>query len=710
MRGKGGSRLSRFHLVLLLHAHQPVGNFEDVFERAYRQCYLPFLDPLERHPAVHVGLHFSGPLWEWLESRHPDYLDRLRGFVARGQVELVGGGFYEPILISIPHADRIAQIRRMEEFLQRRFAVRPQGAWLTERVWEPHLPQSFGAAGVAYTLVDDNHFLLAGFEPDQLFGYYRVEDLDAGVDVFPGLEKLRYFIPFQNVEEIVEFLRGASSAHPGCMAAMGDDLEKFGSWPGTHEHCYTNGWLDRFFAALESCSDWLSVSTPAEFRRLSSPLGRAALPTASYSEMMEWSLPTPARLRVESLVAEFAGRPDVQRSLRRGTWRGFLVKYPEADLLVRKMEHVSRRLRARTPALAHSDPARLERARTHLLRAQCNDAYWHGIFGGLYSPHLRDAVASELVEAERLLDGEPAPVRVRRDGLGSPEHGELYFTSGVFSALLDPSDGATLSALDFRAAGAPLVNSIARRPEAYHAHLAQASSSSGSQVASIHDRVRVKEPGLERLLRYDRWRRNPFRLLVFAEEKQSADYAALSLGEASDPAGAAFRVQRASAAATELEADVSLDPVAGLRARCAKIFRFRSHDAEASIHAAVSLAPLEGSQVRCRAGIELVLNRLAPSSDDRYFAFGSERHPLSWQGVVPGGALRLVDEWKRLAVEISAPAAEELWITPIETVSESEDGFERVYQGSQILALWPLHLAPGAAPWQAEIELRLTTL
>jgi hypothetical protein len=31
---------------------------------------------------------------------------------------------------------------------------------------------------------------------------------------------------------------------------------------------------------------------------------------------------------------------------------------------------------------------------------------------------------------------------------------------------------------------------------------------------------------------------------------------------------------------------------------------------------------------------------------------------------------------------------QEFWIAPIETVSESEGGFERVYQGSQILALW----------------------
>jgi hypothetical protein len=701
--------LSRFHLVLLLHAHQPVGNFDAVFDRAYEHCYLPFLDPLERHPGVRVALHLSGPLWEWIANRHEEYFTRLRALVDRGQVELVGGGFYEPILVSIPPADRAEQIARMDRFLNERFGKRPEGAWLTERVWEPHLAETLAKSGVGYTLVDDNHFLLAGFEPDQLFGYYRVEDLDSAVDIYPGLERLRYFIPFHMVEETIDLLRRAADEHPGGMAAMGDDLEKFGIWPGTYKHCYEDGWLERFFAALEANSDWLSVTTPGEYRRLSRPAGTAVLPTAAYSEMMEWALPTPARLRVEALVREFSGRPEVQRSLRRGMWRNFLVKYPEADLLSRKVQYVSRRLAQRARSLRRGDPSRLDEARTHLLRAQCNDAYWHGIFGGLYSPHLREALWREVICAERLIEDAGSPARSRSDGLGAPKRGELYFTSGRYSALVDSADGATLSSLDSRAAGVPLINSVARRPEAYHARLAHASAGQGDQVASIHDRVRVKEPGLERLLRYDHWRRHSFRLLVFPEGKQLGDYSALHLGEAPAPAGAAFDVKRVSSSGAEFEAEVSLDPVAAChRVRCAKRFAFHSFKEGFSAGATVQLSLVAAAAVRCRAGIELVVNLLAPASHDRYIAFGAERHPLGWEGVAPGGELRLVDEWRKVSTEIIAPGAEEFWIAPIETVSESEDGFERVYQGSQILAIWPLELAPGNEVWEARAELRVT--
>ncbi len=121
---------ARFHLVLLLHAHQPVGNFGSVFEKAYDFCYRPFVEMLEKHPKVHVGLHYSGPLLTWLEKNRPEYFELIRKLVQRGQVEMVGGGFYEPILISIPPEDQREQISRLGSYLEQHFGQRPSGAWL----------------------------------------------------------------------------------------------------------------------------------------------------------------------------------------------------------------------------------------------------------------------------------------------------------------------------------------------------------------------------------------------------------------------------------------------------------------------------------------------------------------------------------------------------------------------------------------------------
>ena len=293
--------MRKFELVLIIHAHQPVGNFDDVFERSYQQAYLPFVQVLQRHPGVRLGLHYSGPLLEWIERAHPEYFELLRGLVKKKQVEILGGGFYEPILAVISPEDRHEQITRLAAYIDRHFGAQPGGAWLAERVWEPQLPSSLARAGVDYALVDDNHFLGAGFETNQLYGYYLAEDLGHVVKLLPGLKELRYLLPFRQPKDTTEFLAACAKAYPGGFAAMGDDLEKFGVWPGTNQLCYADGWLDQFFTAIEQSSDWLATSTPGDAVASHSPLGRADLPTASYTEMMEWSLPTQARSRYHEL-------------------------------------------------------------------------------------------------------------------------------------------------------------------------------------------------------------------------------------------------------------------------------------------------------------------------------------------------------------------------------------------------------------------------
>jgi hypothetical protein len=710
--------LTKLHLLLLLHAHQPVGNFDQVFERSYQRAYLPFLDALERHPGVRLGLHYSGPLLEWIKQHHPQFLDRLRQLAARQQVELVGGGFYEPILVSIPAADQQEQLRRMSAYLEKQFGRRPTGAWLAERVWEPQLPAAFHQAGIDYTLVDDTHFLAAGFEPEQLHGYYLAEECGAVVKIIPGLKALRYLIPFRTVEENLSFLRAAARLHGGGCVAMGDDCEKFGSWPGTHEHCYRDGWLDKFFLMLEANGDWLSLTPPAEYLASHAPLGRADLPTASYPEMMEWVLPTLARQRFHGLQQEFASRADVLNFLRGGFWRGFFSKYAEANLLHQKMLYVSRRLghlagRGMKTPKAEKD---FEAATTHLLRAQCNDAYWHGIFGGLYSPHLRTELWRELVRAEKLADSLEKVHEARCEQLDFDTDGEeeIYLTSRSYAALVKPSDGATISALDFRARDVTLINSLERRPEAYHARLREAGAG-GPGVASIHEQTRSKEAGLERHLRYDRWPRHAFRLLLISPWKKAEDYESLALEESAQFAGGRYSAQDVSAEAVTLVAEGPLiAPVAGEppdpSLRAIKRFTFSEVGAGFQIACDVQLAYQSPEPLKLLVGLEVVLNFLAPSAPDRYIESATgKRQPLRWSGSVQASTLRVVDEWQGVAATLEAPRALQFWIAPIETVSESEDGFERVYQGSQILAVWPAEVG-GKAPWACQLALRVAAL
>jgi len=688
----------KFHLSLLIHAHQPCGNFQHVLEKAYDTCYLPFIEHLEKHPGIHLGLHYSGPLLTWIEQYRPEYFARVRNLAQSGQVELVGGGFYEPILVSIPQEDQREQVTRLADYLEKHFGQRPSGAWLAERVWEPQLPTALASSGVAYTLVDDMHFLAAGFEPEELFGPYIAEDRGQAVWIYPGQKKLRYIVPFGKVEEVITYLREAASVHPGGVAAMGDDMEKFGVWPGTFEHCYKDRWLEDFFAALEENSDWLQLSSPGGYLQSHSPLGRADLPTASYTEMMEWVLPTRVRQRYHAVLKEFESRPEVLCFLRGGSWRGFLRKYPESNLLHKKMLRVSARIAA--APVRHNDPKAntdLHHARDLLLRAQCNDAYWHGIFGGIYAPHLRTDPWRNLIRAEAIADTQiPGALSPRVELLDYDSDGsnELLFTAPEYQALLKPADGGTIAALDFRPAAATLVNSILRRPEAYHARLREAAGKPASAaVASIHEQTRVKEPGLERFLRYDRWPRHAFRVLLFDPAHTQAQYETLELREDPGFAGGAYSIKNSGPREVELFRADSLElqrksKPSEPKLLLVKLFSFSLTPNGFEVACEINLKLKQLLDSPLAFGIESVINLLAPTEPDRFFETPNGRNNLRFSGTLPGPILRMEDGWQRVRVALHAPLVDEFWVAPIEAVSESEEGFERVYQGSQILALW----------------------
>jgi alpha-amylase len=105
-------------------------------------------------------------------------------------------------------------------------------------------------------------------------------------------------------------------------------------------------------------------------------------------------------------------------------------------------------------------------------------------------------------------------------------------------------------------------------------------------------------------------------------------------------------------------------------------------------------------------GVESIVNLLAPAEPDRFFETPTGRQNLRFSGSLPGPILRMEDGWQRVRVALHAPLAEEFWVAPIETVSESEEGFERVYQGSQILALWRPPLTTQKS-WSARLVWRI---
>ncbi len=705
-------------LVLVFHNHQPVGNFDGVFEGAYQESYLPFLEVMEQYERLPIALHTSGSLMEWLVAHHPEYVDRLAALVAEGRVEIVGGAYYEPILTMIPSRDRVGQISRYADWLSERFSTPVSGMWMPERVWEQSLVTDLAEAGVRYTLLDDFHFKNAGLEENQLHGYYITEDDARLLAVLPGSERLRYMIPFREPEETINHLREISQQQPGAVVFFGDDGEKFGSWPGTFEHVYTNGWLRRFLDALAANRDWLHVITPSEALDSTPPLGKVYLPEGSYREMTEWALPTARQIQYEELHhrLEQEGRwQEIAPFVRGGFWRNFKVKYPETNEMYSRMQMVSRRLHELELSGARGEL--IERARTELYRGQCNCSYWHGAFGGAYLPHLRNAIFQHLIAADNLLDefqnrgmadGDQPWVELTSDDYNLDGRPEVRLASNRLVALVAPAHGGHLYELDVRPICHNLLATLTRREEAYHQKVRAGQSATGGDVASIHDQVIFKQEGLDQRLQYDSYRRKSLVDHFYELDASLPQVASGQYRELGDFITGTYEA-KLRRSAERMQVQLTREGhVAGHTVRITKGLTLSAGEQTLQVAYLLEGLPIDEA---LHFGMEMNFAGLPAGADDRYFldTAGQQLGQLGTQlDLFDADGLGLVDQWLGIGVHLSIDRPTSLWTFPIETVSQSEGGFELVHQSVVVQPHW-LVRADADGKWSVKMTLAIDT-
>jgi len=612
-----------------------VGNFDHVFEQHVRDVYRPFLERLAEREFFPVSVHISGPLLEWLEAHEGTFLDRIGRLAVDGSLELLLGGFYEPVLVALPREDRLEQIAWMRQAISRRFGVEATGLWLTERVWEPELAADLALAGVRYALVDDRHFLVSGFTRDRLHAPFWTEAGGHRVALFPIDERLRYLIPFKPPADTVAYLRELRDAGQA-LAVLADDGEKFGGWPGTKEWVYDRGWLAQFLEAMGAmvAGGEVRLTTFAAALAEVPSGGLAYLPTASYREMEGWALPPDAATRLARLErdlgeARLAG-PD--GALVRGAhWRNFFVRYPEANRMHKKAQALSALCRSR------GDPPAARRA---IGRAQCNDAYWHGVFGGLYLPHLRRAVWHNLAVAERELRRDEAITFEQLD-LDGDGFEEIWVHSAAFSGVVSPRRGGAIEEYTFLGEGINHVDVLTRRREAYHALAPEEAGrrAAGDGAPSIHEIE--KGVRLDRLPPVDRDARAMFVDRVL-------------------PGGLTFDAYAAGV----------YEPVASWAG-----------------------APVEAEVRTAGAAVEVACRARHLEKRLRFDAGGGLTVSYRWDpAAFPDDALFAPEISLAHRLALTCAPESEVWSFLIATVSKSERGLDETVQGRSLTPRWPVAL------------------
>ena len=705
----------RIRFVCLLHSHQPVGNFDHVIEEAYNLSYLPYVETFEQFPQIPLTNHFSGCLLDWLEGHHPEYIERLirncRGSGAGGQRpwEMIGGGYYEPIMTMLPSRDRQGQIKRMADYIQKRFGVRPRSLWLPERVWEPGLVKDLAEAGVKYLTLDDTHFKAAGLEDQNLVGGFVTEDQGRIVRVYPASEKLRYMIPYATVHECLEWLRSQIPSEGERVVCYADDGEKFGVWPKTYQHVYTDGWLKNFLNALNyaQMDGWLVCSTLSEAYDEVEPVGQISLPENSYREMTEWALPARRLAAYETALHAIkhdpvlASDPRVQNVLglvKGGNWRAFKIKYPEGNRMYAKMMEASAKVAALPP-----DAKLTEKARTHLFKGQCNCPYWHGVFGGMYLPHLRSAVYSELIKADKLADelSTTADVYGAVQDFDFDGEDEVKLANSRLALYLHPWRGGHLYEFDLRDIDFNVADTFSRRFEAYHEKVARAVVGDSAGAASIHDMVLAKQTGLAELLKYDVYLRES--LVDHLSPVALTPQHMLSGSPPSDPGFrqdvyglSLINTRTATNAGATL---VRQGPVTTSGGECEiRIAKSVRIGESSGFEAHYLIEHCGGPSLDAFFGVEMNYSLLAGDAYDRFYFHEHKDNAGKLASIEDFGTLSYVglkDEWLNVALTLRMSRPAQVVVSPVKTVSQSEGGFEAVYQSSCVVVQWPLKLASG---------------
>jgi len=412
--------MDKLQLLLCFHCHQPLGNFDWVFEDSYQRSYQPLLQTISQHPRLKFSLHYSGLLYDWLASHQPDYLALLKKLVKRGQIELLSGGYYEPDLSLIPFEDKIGQLELLNNFIKQNFGRPPLGAILPGRACEAQLPKIFKKLALEYTLIDEDYFPQSSFLAPARPSFFTTEWEGETLFVFPIKRQLSESLGHQAPEELIASLKRINQAQPGSLIVLVTDAEKYNS----------PDYLTALFSLFAANTAWLDLTTFSLLLEEPSPFGLVYLPLDPKSH-------------------------------------NFLMGCPAANNLHKKMLEVSSQLKTAAAAKSlfgkHEREQEISKARCHLYQGQGGTAYGKGI----HHNHLRQAAYEQLIlaglELDKIKHGNRPFVELTVSDLDKDGQAEVVLANNVLSLYLSPKTGACFE-LDYKPKAVNLLSTLTLDP------------------------------------------------------------------------------------------------------------------------------------------------------------------------------------------------------------------------------------------------------
>ncbi|MGP1415942.1 MAG: alpha-amylase/4-alpha-glucanotransferase domain-containing protein [Treponema sp.] len=111
-----------------------------------------------------ITISLSGSFITWVEENNLPFLYLVKNMVSRGQVEILGGAFYEPFFSVLQASDVFGQVELLTGMLCEKFGQKPHGCFIPFSAWADDVIVPLKKSGIEYCLLDSSLFENAGVD------------------------------------------------------------------------------------------------------------------------------------------------------------------------------------------------------------------------------------------------------------------------------------------------------------------------------------------------------------------------------------------------------------------------------------------------------------------------------------------------------------------------------------------------------------------
>lgn len=355
----------------------------DVLEKEYQNIYKPIAKFLYSHPAFCLSFSFNGPQFEFYRRKHPEFIEILQMLIGRKQIEILGGGFYDPVFPLLFPRDRTGQIELLSSSIREAVGKRPRGLSMCASIWESSLLPCFSTCGMEFVMLDET---LVPPEKNTCIPLI-MSDKGKSIIILPVENSLK---PQPNVQ-ISGFIDAVTAKVQKSQRNSEPHIqsgEKVISIQFSHKELkklLESGWLENLSTVIsDEKNEKCILSIPSNVVKTSVVFQPVFIPAGMSGEIAQWAIKPYKAVKTTSYFPV--------------TIYDFLQLYPQSRALYDRMMYVSMLVNQ-----SHGDKIRKKVARDKLWEAQNGNSFICTAEGAFVNSSFRQNSYKNLVEAEKIV-------------------------------------------------------------------------------------------------------------------------------------------------------------------------------------------------------------------------------------------------------------------------------------------------------------------